>query len=318
MELRQLEYLEAVARTGTYVAAASALSVAQPALWRQVKALEEEFGTSLFERVGRRVRLTADGRQILEQTKAVLDAAARLRETAADIRAGRSGLVAIACAAPHLRGFLAPVIAALRSALPAVEVRVREYGGGGSGPGVSMRSDLHAGLVDLATGVPADEPATSSIPLYRTRVIVAVPDGHPWRERAHVEVAELRDRPLVVAQPGSFSRAALERAAAHAGFVPVIGFDSQNPLSIVALGAAGLGLPVLVEEAVSPPSGGPWPVLSDGGHELGETIRLGWRSGVPPSAAVATFIDLARREAARRGTPVEQPGGASSVSRRTR
>jgi DNA-binding transcriptional LysR family regulator len=303
MELRQLEYFVAVARHGTYVAAAAASSVAQPALWRQVKELERDLGTPLFEKVGRRVRLTREGEALADRAAAVLDAVGRLRGAADDIRAGRVGVVAIACAAPHLRGFLAPVIAALRAAQPGIDVRVREYGGGGRGPGAGMQADLQEGVADLATGVPANEPRTASIPLYRTRLVVAVPDDHPWRDRTSIGIEELRDRSLVVAQPGSYSRRALETAAARAGFSPVIGFDSPNPLSILALGAAGLGLPVLVEDAISPPSGQPWPALAEAGREIGETIRLGWRSGAPPSAAVAAFIELARDEAARRERP---------------
>jgi DNA-binding transcriptional LysR family regulator len=108
MELRQLEYFVEVARKGTYVAAAASLSVAQPALWRQVKELERELGTPLFERVGRRVRLTRDGARLADQAAGILAAAGRLRDDAEALRAGRAGAVAIACAAPQLREFLAP------------------------------------------------------------------------------------------------------------------------------------------------------------------------------------------------------------------
>src|SRR5215212_5017338 len=131
MELRQLGYFVEVGRRGSYLAAAAAQSVAQPALWRQVKELERELGVPLFERVGRGVRLTRDGTTLLEQAETALAAAGRVRHSAEELRAGRAGVVAIACAAPHLREFLAGVIAALREDHPGVLVEVREYGGGG-------------------------------------------------------------------------------------------------------------------------------------------------------------------------------------------
>src|SRR5690242_19312935 len=77
MELRQLEYFVEVARKGTYLAASASLSVAQPALWRQVKELERELGVPLFERVGRRVRLTRNGEALADQAATVLAASGR-------------------------------------------------------------------------------------------------------------------------------------------------------------------------------------------------------------------------------------------------
>jgi DNA-binding transcriptional LysR family regulator len=300
MELRQLAYLVEVARTGTFSAAAASLSVAQPALWRQVKDLERELGLPLFERVGRRVRLTHDGEAVVGGASGVLAAAEHLRTTAEDLRTGRAGVVSIACAAPHLREFLAPVIAALRAAHPRVEVRVREYGGGGPGPGPGMKADLLAGTVDVATGVGPAEAGLETFPIYDVRLLVAVPDDHPWRDDPVIEVRRLRGQPLVVSQQGSFSRAVLVAACARAGFEPTIGFDSPNPLSILALGEAGLGFPVLLDGAAPAPVERPWPALAEGGRVISNTMRLGWRAGATPSAAVSAFIELARAEAARR------------------
>src|SRR5436309_2748807 len=105
MELRQLEYFVRVAEAGTYLAAARAVGIAQPALWRHVKELERELGTQLFERAGRNVRLTGQGQVLLEESRGALSAASRVARAADDLRSGRSGTLAIACAAPHLRAF---------------------------------------------------------------------------------------------------------------------------------------------------------------------------------------------------------------------
>jgi LysR family cyn operon transcriptional activator len=301
VELRQLEYFVEVARTGTYVAAASTLSVAQPALWRQVHALERELGTPLFERVGRRVRLTTDGRALAAQAEAVLAAAGRLRADADALRTGRAGVVAIACGAPHLREFLAPVIAELRRAQPEIEITVREYGGGGPGPGRGMLADLLDGTVDLATGVAAGFAGVETIPLYPVRMLVAVPAGHLWRDASTIDVRELQGQPLVLAQPGSYSRGVIEAACGRAGFTPVVGFESPNPLSILALGEAGLGVPILVEDAVPRPLDRPWPVVTEQGRVLGGTVQLGWRAASRLTPAVTAFIELARAQAARQG-----------------
>jgi DNA-binding transcriptional LysR family regulator len=276
------------------VAAAASLSVAQPALWRQVHDLERELGVQLFERVGRRVRLTIDGQTLLEQTTDALATIDRLEGMAADLRSARAGTVAIACAGPHLRRFLAPVLGAFRRSHPEVVIRIREYGGG-SAPGRGIREDLVGGIVDLATGVPpGDDRSFEGFPVYQVRLIAAVPDDHPLREAASIELERLRDQPLVLSQAGSYSRGALEAACGRAGFQPLVSFDSASPTSIMALGAAGLGLPVFVDDALPSPSGRPWPVITEGGRPIGAPVRLLWRADGTLSPAVRAFIDLAR------------------------
>ncbi len=294
MELRQLRYFAAVAHHGTYAAAAASLSVAQPALWRQVRDLERELGVPLFERVGRRVRLTIDGQTIVEQAADALSAVGRVERTAADLRSGRAGIVAIACAGPHLRRFLARVIGEYRRSHPGVAIAIREYGGG-STPGRGIREDLAGGIVDLAAGVaPSDDPAFDGFPIYDVRLIVAVPDDHQLRLAASVEVADLRGRPLVLAGAGSYSRSTLEAACRRAGFEPVVAFDSPDPASLVALGSAALGLPIFADDAIPAPDEIPWPIVVERGRPLGDPVSLVWRAGATLSPAVEAFVEVAR------------------------
>src|SRR3990167_7515934 len=75
MDLQQLRYFVAVAQFGSFTRAASELDVAQPSLWRQTKALEENLGVALFERFGRRVRLTSSGSLLLPQAEQLLSQA---------------------------------------------------------------------------------------------------------------------------------------------------------------------------------------------------------------------------------------------------
>src|SRR5688500_11235294 len=141
MELRQLRSFSAVATEGGYAAAATSLSLTQPAVWRQVRDLEKELGLSLFERYGRRVRPTADGMRLLEEGTAVLATVDRFTAAASDLRSVRGGVVGIACASPHLQRFLATTIGAFREAHPGVSLVIREYSGATS-PGRGMREDL--------------------------------------------------------------------------------------------------------------------------------------------------------------------------------
>jgi DNA-binding transcriptional LysR family regulator len=294
MELRQLRSFAAVAHDGGYAAAAASLSVTQPAVWRQVRELEVELGLSLFERYGRSVRPTADGSRLLEQAAAVLATVDRFTATAADLRSVRAGVVGIACAAPHLQRFLAGRIGAFRRVHPGVSLVIREYSGATS-PGRGILEDLLDGVVDVATLIGTrNVPEVEGFPLYEVRLVVAVSDSHEWRHIGTVDIAMLRDQPLIVSQRGAYSRGAIEAACQRAGFDPTIAFTVASPASQVALGRARLGVPVVVDDAVAPDRGGPWPTLVERGKPIGETVSLVWRAGAKLPPSVRTFIEFAR------------------------
>src|SRR5258707_10327266 len=91
MKLRHLRYFVTVADAGTVPRAAAQLSLTQPALSRQIRDLESELGLPLFDRVGRRLHLTAEGENLLERTREILRAADALRERAGALAGGPTG-----------------------------------------------------------------------------------------------------------------------------------------------------------------------------------------------------------------------------------
>jgi hypothetical protein len=68
----------------------------------------------------------------------------------------------------------------------------------------------------------------------------------------------------------------------------------------VALGEAGLGVPITIDHALAVPLERPWPLLVEGGRTVGDTVKLVWRANAPLSAAVQAFVDLARASADQR------------------
>src|SRR5919108_1111767 len=89
MELRHLRYFIAVAEEHSFSGAANRLRVAQPALSKQIRDLEIELGTVLFERGPRGVHLTASGRAFLVEARHTLDNASRAVASARGAAAGR-------------------------------------------------------------------------------------------------------------------------------------------------------------------------------------------------------------------------------------
>ena len=111
MELRHLRYFAAVAETLNFRAAANRLHVAQPALSAQIKSLEEELGSTLFERTTRKVELTPAGRVFLEEAKKVIAAARHAQERVQQASAGLVGTIRLGIIAPAANSWLAAISA---------------------------------------------------------------------------------------------------------------------------------------------------------------------------------------------------------------
>ena len=95
MELRQLEYFTAVVETGTVSAAARQLSVSQPPVTVQLHALETELGCALFERAGRRLRLTGAGEEFYARASAILSLCRHAKSEMSDLGGGASGVLRV-------------------------------------------------------------------------------------------------------------------------------------------------------------------------------------------------------------------------------
>lgn len=127
MELHQLRYFVAVATEGSMTRAAAKLFLAQPLLSIQIRKLEQDVGAKLFERLARRVVLTAAGEAFLEHAKRALDEVERGRRRVEDVIGVRSGRVAVGVL-PSVGAHLLPsVLATFRREHPAVVVHVVEH-----------------------------------------------------------------------------------------------------------------------------------------------------------------------------------------------
>ena len=114
----------AAAEQGSFSAAALALGVAQPTVGRQVAALEEELGVTLFERVGRGLQLTAVGLDLAEHVRAMRDAAQRASLTAAGESLSLEGVVCITASEFVAAYVLPPIVGRIREAHPGIELEL--------------------------------------------------------------------------------------------------------------------------------------------------------------------------------------------------
>lgn len=289
VDLIQLRYFVAVAATENYTTAAAHLSVEQTVVWKQVRNLQNTLGLDLFERVGRGVRLTAAGRDLLFHARAVVAAAQTFEKQAQDVRDGRAGTVRVACFPVHIVFLFADVISTFQPAHPQIEIDLSRVRDDRSALGRSPFDDLAAGDVDLAVG-PARREQFDGIKLYDVRYVAVFPDTHQLRTKRCIQIKHLATEPLLLTPRGNHSREQIEAACVAAGMRPLVRASSGSAAALLALGAQGVGIPIVADDNL-PANGSPYPIVIDGKHELGAEIWLHWRKGLPLSPQVEAFVD---------------------------
>lgn len=290
MELRQLRYFTAVARVGSFLGAADQLDVAQPSLWRQVKALEAELGVALFERSGRGVQITSAGTQLVASAEQVLGRAEAFQLLGTDLAHGRAGVVTVACPHPHVPRFLAPLIGGFHETHPGIHVAVHES------PGLPPVDQVMSGGVDFVSGLPRTDAGLAGHRLGEVRIVLVMSDRHPWRSRRKISTEELRGQPVLTGSAESLTRRLLEPALRECGFELDIVLETGNAGSLIALARAGLGVAVLADDNLGEDPSPPWPALVDEHYAMSTPIWIYWVGHRALTAPVRAFAHYVQQE----------------------
>jgi DNA-binding transcriptional LysR family regulator len=242
--LRQLRVFESTARHLSVTRAAEELHLTPPAISIQIRQLEGHANTALFDRIGRRLRLTQAGEEVLGHTREILGHIRGAEEAIAGLVSLEQGLldVAVINAGDY---FFPWLIAAFREAHPRIRTRLSV------GNREELLERLAAHEVDLAVmSHPPAQPGFLAVPFApHPHVIVAAP-AHPLVRRRSVALEAVAREPLITREPGSATRLAMEQAFAEAGVVPRIEMEIASNETIKQAVAAGFGLGFLSAHAV--------------------------------------------------------------------
>lgn len=247
MELRQLQYFVKVARKQHVTNAAEELHVAQSAISRQIHQLEEELGVPLFVRKGRNLQLTSVGKLFLERIEVVLADMERAVSEVREFLDPEAGEIRIGF--PHSLGiYLLPtVVASFRQSHPNVKFRLRQ------GTYNSLIRDVMKGEIDLSFISPFPEKHlyVSGRLLLQEELYAILPQGHKLADNETIRLEQLREESFVMFSDEYSLRNIVLEACAKAGFVPRIGFEGEETDTIRGLVAAGVGVSLLPEMALT-------------------------------------------------------------------
>ncbi|PRY67330.1 LysR family transcriptional regulator [Halomonas ventosae] len=304
MEFRQLSYFIAVAETGSISAASRRVHVAQPALTRQVRLLEEDLGTRLLERHARGVSLTVAGQALFEEAVQLLDTRTRIRTRLASLGQGLIGKVSLGVTVTHL---WVPEVANLlrryRDRYPRVAFEVFPLL---SGPQLERlrEGSLDAGILYLDG---AEQPGLETRLLQHDHLMLAVPEASRWSSSPPRRLAELAEADFVWGFR-SVSPVYYDRVMAHferLGFSPrVVQYGADN-ITILSMVAAGLGIAIVPSASSAHPMPGIRFVQLPELEACDMPLWLAWRSS-NDSPALHNLVGLVEEQFGEGG--VSSPG----------
>jgi DNA-binding transcriptional LysR family regulator len=290
IDLRTLQHFVCVAENESVSRAAQLLHVSASPLSRTILNLESKIGFSLFDRVGRNLRLNNAGRELLADARTLLLGNERLMRDLQRRAAGTGGTVVIGHMPGALYNGIIPGIAKrVRAVHPTIRFQFE------SALESEQLEQLRCGRFDLAvqTQDPAD-PALSAALFASERYVLLMPSTHPQALAAEISLRDLMDAEWVVTpeRNGGALRARFMAACRHAGFEPSVACVAGDMVSALALVAHDFGLCV-AQESLGQYAGErvvvrPLPLLN-----MQTDYRIVWRpDGLAPAAA--RFLDALR------------------------
>lgn len=292
VDVRQLQCVEAVERHHHFTRAAEELHLAQSALSHQIRRLERELGTALFERTSRRVVPTDAGRAVAARARRVFAELDGVREEIDELRGGLSGRIRLGAMLPGGEVDIPGLLATFGQEHPNVEVDLRE------GVADDMFRRLASDELDVSFCMLAhDVPDELVVERLSNDEVVAVfaPDRAPPTPR--VTVADLGRQALVGTRRGSAIAYAFDQWSTEAGRPLRVSLESDDPFLLLSLAARGFATAILSRSLTD--MDGPAVDVRSLRPVVRLPVALVWRRerSLPPAAR--RFIEFVRGETAR-------------------
>jgi LysR family nitrogen assimilation transcriptional regulator len=293
MELRQLEYFIAIAESGALSRAAVRLGITQPALSRQMKALEQELGAELYFRNGRGIVLSEAGKLLEQHARGVLETTAGAKRAIYSMGAVPSGRVVIGMPPSVGAVLTAPIVKQFRSEFPRVSLGVIE---GFSGYVLEW---LTTGRIDVA--VLYNAPRTSALaadPLLTDELFLLGPATDPAGAGAGpVAASRLASIPLILPSRPHGLRVLVDDFLANAGVAPNVQVEIDAMPSTLNLVESGIGYTILsyspVHHLVAAGRIRCWPIV---GPTMTRSLVVATSTQRPVTKAARALVRFVRRQ----------------------
>jgi len=283
MDKRQLQIFRQVAISQSFTKAALELHMAQPAVSIAVKKLEEELSTRLFNRIDRRIELTAAGEKLLHRAERILVEFQQAKDELKELEALKSGQVRLDTPAMLGSYFLPEQLIAFRRAYPGIDLHITAEG--------TQRAEqmLLDGSTDMAiVNVQQHSEQIESRYLLKEEVVLCMASDHPLADRSAVDFLDIKEEPLLVYHQGYHLRQILNRLESQAAHKANIIIETDILRLMVSMVASGEGMCLCLRRLVDAEKD-----LVSVSFKEPQYIELGigWKKGGYLSPANRAFID---------------------------
>ncbi len=247
MNLKDLNYIVAVAKYRSFVQASEKCFVSQPTLSTQIKKVETILGVQVFERNNKKVLLTEVGKNIVASAQRILDELAKMKAIAANSQDPFAGNLRMG-AFPSLSSYLFPgLVLAIKSELPKIKLILIEE------KTHILIAQLERGEIDAALlSLPVKEDNLVSQPLFEDRFELAVAQDHPLSKRATISPVELQNQQLLLLDEGHCMRDQALQFCQWTGAHEQLGVRAASLETLRQMVIAGTGVTLMPAIAIRP------------------------------------------------------------------
>ena len=250
MELIELKSFVEIVRTGSFSEASRKVFRTQGAVSHHVKKLETDLKVKLFERRGKIVNLTEEGRILFNQASKVFSDLEELRKRYADVADGQAGTLTIA-ANSSIAGYILPtVFKGFSAQFPKVKVRLLVSSASGDIPGL-----VSNGQADFGIGFKMNQSLQKNTDFVFWKsfdMILISPKNHPLTKGKRIRIEELGSYPLIMSEPGTFYRKTVEEMLLRCGIPYEIVMEINMVETIKKYVEMGYGLSIISSIAITP------------------------------------------------------------------
>jgi DNA-binding transcriptional LysR family regulator len=249
LTMQQLEALIHLVEERSFSRAAKKMHLTQPSLTKHIRNVEEALGAKIVNRSSRSLSLTPEGRVLYDYARRIIKLRDEAKERVLRLREEEAGDIRIAASTIPATYILPYAIGGFRKKHPRIRTTVR----------TADSSDVIETVLDNGAeiGFVGKKPSGGKLiaeELWKDRLVLAVPSGHPWAKRRSARIAEIAEAPFVIREKGSGTREALEECLRETGGpgLPHLNIAAELGSSEAVKEAiiAGLGISVISVHAI--------------------------------------------------------------------
>jgi DNA-binding transcriptional LysR family regulator len=238
MEIRQMENFIVVCEELHFTRAADKIGISQPTLSQQIRALEDELGVPLFDRVGKKIVMTQAGTLFLEHCIQMVRHLQNTQDALAEFRNDQRGKLVIGVLPSDLDYRLTPLLVHFHAHFPKVKLKVVSS--------IYVLNQVLDNEVDIGIELTSiSDDRLVRIPLCSEEYVLVVSENHAWAERNEIGIKELRDIQTVMFPEGFTGRELVDGYCRKYGFTLNTIMETSSATSIISLVKANVGGTVL-------------------------------------------------------------------------